>query len=143
MANITLQTEIKLTIKGVPEDCIEYPSWRYGLKAKILGLQMPTEFLFRFIDSIDTQTFEILATANNTEEMFLALDAKLFSCLVEAVSGKGNLKHAQSIEIEVRLGKGRQALKLLDKAKLYEMEELVSRASFRLTTAVCTKNVEA
>ena len=46
MANVTIQTEIKLTIKSIPDDPIEYPGWRFSLKSKILGLQMPTTFLF-------------------------------------------------------------------------------------------------
>ena len=141
MANITLQTEIKLTVEQVPDDPIEYPGWRFTLKSKILGLQLPTTFLFAFIASIDSKTFVVLGMTE-TDELYLALDAKLFSCIVEAVAGKANLKHAQAIETEVVLGKGRQALKLIDKAKGHEIEELVSRASFRLTTSLCTKDAE-
>ena len=70
------------------------------------------------------------------------MDAKLFACLVEAATGKANLKHSQPIEIEVVLGKGRQALKVFDKAKLYGLTELVSRASSRHTTLVCAKNAD-
>ena len=48
MANVTIQTEIKLVAKGIPDDPIEYPGWRFSLESKILGLHMPTTFLFRF-----------------------------------------------------------------------------------------------
>ena len=61
--------------------------------------------LFEFIASVDSKTFEQLGEFE-ARELYLALDAKLFSNLVEAVSGKANLKHAQAIEIEVVLGKG-------------------------------------
>ncbi len=72
MANITLLAEIRLIIEPVPEDCVEYPQWRFGLRAKILGLQMPTTFLFSFIASIDQKTFEQLRIANDGEELYMA-----------------------------------------------------------------------
>ena len=117
MANVTIQTEIKLTVKAIPDDPIEYPGWRFSLKSKILGLQMPTSFLFDFIETIDKEEVSVLIGAE-TRELYLALDAKLFSVLVEAVSGKSHLKHAQTIELEIPMGKGRGALKVIDKAKM-------------------------
>ena len=78
-------TEIKLTVKAIPGDPIEYPGWRFSLKSKILGLHMPTTFLFDFIETIDKEELSVLI-GTETREMYLALDAKLFSVLVEAVS---------------------------------------------------------
>ena len=31
MTNVTIQTGIKLTVKAIPDDPIEYPGWRFGL----------------------------------------------------------------------------------------------------------------
>ena len=41
-----------------------------------------------------------------------------------------------------RKQKGRGALKIIDKAKMYEVDELVTRASNRLTNSSCSKNAE-
>ena len=117
MANFTIQTEIKLVVKTTPDDLIEYPGWRFSLKRKILGLHMPTSLLFDFTKTIDDQDVAVMI-GPETRELYLALDAKLFSVLVEAVSGKANLKHAQTIGLEIPMGKGRGALKVIDKAKM-------------------------
>ena len=77
MANVTIQTEIKLTVKAIPDDPIEYPGWRLSLKSKILGLQMPTQFLFYFIETVDKEEVSVLIGVE-TRELYLALDAKLF-----------------------------------------------------------------
>lgn len=102
---------------------------------------MPTSFLFDFIKTIDEQGVTVLI-GPESRELYLALDAKLFSALVEAASGKANLKHAQIIELEIPMGKDRGVLKVIDKAKMYEIDELVTRASNRLTNTTCSKNAE-
>ena len=81
MANITIQTEIKLVVKTIPDDPIEYPGWRFSLKSKILGLHMPTSFLFDFIKTIEDQDLTALIDPES-RELYLALDAKLFLVLV-------------------------------------------------------------
>ena len=97
--------------------------------------------MFDFIETIDKEEISVLI-GSETREMYLPLDAKLFSVLVEAVSGKAHLKHAQTIELEIPMGKGRGALKIIDKAKMFEIDELVTRASNRLTNTSCCKNSE-
>ena len=62
---------------AIPDDPIEYPGWRFSLESKILGLHMPTTFLFDFIETLDKEELSVLI-GSETREMYLALDAKLF-----------------------------------------------------------------
>jgi hypothetical protein len=112
------------------------------VKAKVLGLQMPTVFLFAFIRSVDDKNAEDLGLDTETDEMYLALDAKLFASLVECVTGNKKIRYSKMLESEVVLGKGRQGLKKLDQGHMYELDVLVARASTRLSRSKCLSGGE-
>jgi hypothetical protein len=131
-----IDREIKIDINPLPTNYDGYPRWRYALGAAILQANVNPELAMLFVEDMSLLSFEELTPTTLPKEL-RQLDLKLFGSVVKAVKGPEHNEHMDDIEARVRLGSGRQAVRVLDEAHKYQLDLIASKSAAAVVGTVC------
>ena len=109
---------VKLALRkldtGKPE---EYDSWRYALRAGVVRAGPPTAKMIQFLDAVDNPTgypAGALQAAIAIDEEISAVDAMLFSLILDSLDGSRRVMTEERIRGQVPFAAGALALRCLD-----------------------------
>lgn len=127
----------QIVLKDLPASAELYPRWRYNLRSAVLaaiGDQVALSYLAE-IDATTLVPFEDLA--NTLDPSLFKLDRRLFSAILTAIKAPELAKYHEQIESRCQFGCGRQALRVLDAAHLFNNAQLQSNAASTLYALTC------
>ena len=129
--------DVKLSLKPVPLDLGEYPKWRFGVRSKVLSAAKDPVAALRYLNEMDDPRVATTDLPGSLEACMMRVDVKLFSELVNAVSGNGTAPLEQALQTEVRFGCGRQAMRTLDIHYRHQSTLLAVRVSSLIQELTC------
>jgi hypothetical protein len=116
------EREPKLAALGaLPELHSDYPSWRFQMRANIVGSGLSKKEYRKYLVDMETANMEDLPDMNLNTENLNTIDSRLYTAVINAL--KANKKQATyllKIQQKCVEGSGRQAVRILDGIYKYE-----------------------
>lgn len=127
--------KIRLTAVALPDEYEEYATWCFQLQAEILRAGVDVVESLEYLSGMESLSYGSLPAP--ASHKWARLGVKVFAALVSAVEGKAHLEVAKLFQNSVKLGCGRQCLRIFDIHNRFETAKLAARASQSLVSATC------
>ena len=131
--------DVKLTLRGLPQDMGEYSRWRFAMKAAVLAACNDPLLGVTYLAELDADD-TVVGFADLpllVPPQLLRTDMRLFAAVVQACKGQTSSKYVEQIEARATFGCGRQAIRILDHAFKNEAGNLAMRAHREIIGLQC------
>ena len=133
-------TDKELVLAKVPEQPASYAGWRMALVLKLMSyMPLDAEASYLFIEELDVLDFEQLDEAPLPPTLKL-YDARLYSAVMTAAAVHHTDLTLRIVEV-VRLGCGREAVKVIDAAMHFDSVHLAIAGAQYLSGAASSSPV--
>lgn len=143
MAAPSIEYDYKVVVKDLPLHAEGYARWRYALKSSVLAaiavpggpsLGVAQQYLAE-VEATSIFTFEDLH--NRLDVAMSRIDLKLFHAILMCCKGASADKYLEMIEARCVFGCGRQALRILDVAHRFDIENVQAKAATSIVNLKC------